>query len=401
MHILKNKINLLSLIFFMGFLGISTSCSQEINTGFDGKVYDISLNNDASVNALISKISGGYNITISGNGKIKDFSEENKTPWYSIGPKIKEVEIEEGITSLGDNIFSDINLSYFYLPSTLTEVSETSFAKGETLYSYATTEIINSANYNVYYYSENRPTDTSKTYFHVVEGAPVTWILSTMNALFIGNSFTFYNDIPKLTENIAQNIGYDLICDSITKGSHTLEKFADENDEMGKLVDEALKGTKKYDYIILQEQSTRSYSNYNSFKNGVDKLVDKIEEYQPDAEIRLYETWGFEEEAKAKKWTVPEMEDEIAKRYEDAGRDKNLKIHYVGEAFSIVYDKYKDINLYDANDNKHPSYAGSYLSALVHLGSLFNADVRVTTFDGELDEKTADTLKQVAYDVVL
>lgn len=391
----------LSLIFFIGICGILTSCNQDLNTGFNGKSYDISQSQDGSLNVKIDKITGGYKLTLSGKGETKDFSDEEKTPWYSISPKISEVEIEEGITGLGQNIFDYVDLNYFYLPSTLTNLENNSFESGTTLYSYSTNELTNASNYDVYYFSESRPLDSTKKYFHIVDETPVAWILSTMNALFIGNSFTYYNDMPQIVQSIAKDIGYDLKTTSITKGSHTLTKFADSNDEMGKIVDETLKGTTKFDYVILQEQSTRSYSNYDSFKSGVDALVTKINEYQPNADIRLYETWGFEEEAISKKWTVPEMENEIAKKYEDASKDKNLKIHYVGEAFSVVYENHKEINLYDANDNKHPSYAGSYLSALVHVASLFDCDVRVTKFNGTLDETTANTLKQVAYNVVL
>ena len=149
----------------------------------------------------------------------------------------------------------------------------------------------------------------------------------------------------------------------------------------------------------MQEQSTRSYTRFDSFEKGVSDLVNKIHSTQENAEISLYETWGFEEEANAKQWTVPQMEDEICAKYEEVGKKYNLPIHYVGEAFSQVYENHKEINLY-ADDNKHPSYEGSYLSALVHIGTMFNCDVTSTAFNGELSEETANTLKAVASNVI-
>lgn len=389
----------LSLIFFIGSLFTISGCSSYKSTGFDGKSYDISANNDESLLANVDKISGGYKITLSGNGISKDFTKESKVPWYSILPKIKEVEIKEGVEGLGNNIFTGIKLDYFYLPSTLTSVSESSFDTGKTLYSYA--EVLNGAeNYDVYYFSENAPIDSNKSYWHLVNGMPTTWVVASLNALFVGNSFTYYNDMPILAQNIAQNLGYKLTCDSVTVGSHTLEQYADTNDEYGKILDDKLNSSTIYNYVILQEQSSRSYAHYDSFESSVGNLVNKIHQAQTSASISLYETWGYEEEATNNKWTIPEMEQQICSCYDKVAEKYDLSVHYVGKAFTEVYNNHSEINLYNEQDNKHPSYAGSYLSALVHIGTMFKCDVRTCTFNGTLDETTANTLKEVAFNVV-
>ena len=102
---------------------------------------------------------------------------------------------------------------------------------------------------------------------------------------------------------------------------------------------------------------------------------------------------------------VPEIE------YDDA---RAAGVCRVGQAFSKVYTEHVDtIDLY-YSDDKHPSYAGSYLSACVHVATLLGIDPRTSTFnDGpvysekytEADYKTfnesmATILKQAAYDVV-
>ena len=282
MHFRKSKF--LPLIIFIGVSGILTSCNQETNTGFDGKSYDISSGQDNSLLAKLDKVSGGYKITLSGTGKSEDFSEENKVPWYSIIPKIKEVEIKDGVSGLGDNIFSSIDLTYYYLPASLTTISETSFKEGETLYSYAD-NVSNSENFDIYYYSETMPTSKDKKYWRLVNNSPIAWIIEHMNALFVGNSFTFYNDMPKIAESIAKDLGYDLTCDSVTVGSHTLEQYADVTDEYGKILDDKLKSSTVYNFVILQEQSTRSYTHFDSFEKGVSDLVSKIHSTQENAEI--------------------------------------------------------------------------------------------------------------------
>ena len=75
--------------------------------------------------------------------------------------------------------------------------------------------------------------------------------------LFIGNSFTYYNDMPSTYFlSLAAKAGYRVRVTAITKGGYTLEKFADPADEQGKRVAEALdaKNAGKYDYVVLQEQ---------------------------------------------------------------------------------------------------------------------------------------------------
>ena len=82
--------------------------------------------------------------------------------------------------------------------------------------------------------------------------------MKACSILFIGNSYTFYNKMPtEIFAKIAEAEGYTLDIDSVTKGGYTLEKFADPTDEYGAKVESALSGDKKYDFVILQEQSLR------------------------------------------------------------------------------------------------------------------------------------------------
>ena len=109
--------------------------------------------------------------------------------------------------------------------------------------------------------------------------------------LFIGNSYTFFNDMPTVYfETMAKACGYKLKVTSITKGAYTLEKFANPSDPYGKMVDNALAGYEKYDYVILQEQSVRPATNQGAFYDGVRTLNEKIRAI--GAQPILYATWG-------------------------------------------------------------------------------------------------------------
>ncbi|MBQ2117839.1 MAG: hypothetical protein II192_02145, partial [Clostridia bacterium] len=75
-----------------------------------------------------------------------------------------------------------------------------------------------------------------------------------LRVLFIGNSHTFFNDMPLLFAGIAAADGREITVESVTKGGWTLEKHANKNDECGKQIDRLLR-EERFDFVILQENS--------------------------------------------------------------------------------------------------------------------------------------------------
>ena len=74
----------------------------------------------------------------------------------------------------------------------------------------------------------------------------------TYKVLFIGNSHTYYNDMPNIFKGIAKADGIDCEVSSITSAGYKLSQFADTTDTYGALVYEALtKNT--WDYVVVQE----------------------------------------------------------------------------------------------------------------------------------------------------
>lgn len=215
--------------------------------------------------------------------------------------------------------------------------------------------------------------------------------------LFVGNSFTYYNDLYDIFAKLGQGLGMDLHSSQVVKGSQKLIDTADSSNDLGKVFDEAIQ-SKKYTHIILQEQSTLPLNNYATFLSGVKALKKKIQDAGQNAHIYLYSTWAYESMTNQGE-SIPDCEKRIRAAYDQCASETGLDVVYVGKAFSYVYDHNKSIGLYDAGDNKHPSYAGSYLSAAAHLASIFNVDVKASPFKGNLDEATSKTLKEVAYNV--
>lgn len=225
----------------------------------------------------------------------------------------------------------------------------------------------------------------------------------TYNILFIGNSYTFYNDMPTIYfSNMAKSCGYDVKVTSITKGAYTLEKFADPTDPYGKMVDTALSTPGTYDFVILQEQSMRpAIETVGSFYDGVRDLVPRIRE--TGAKPFLYATWGRQEgneKLTEYNMTNESMTWKLANAYAAIGEELDVPVIHAGLAFYDVYTN-SEINLYSA-DGSHPSPTGSYLVAMTLFCGIFGVDPVEATFSGsataEEDVILRNAAKTVLYD---
>lgn len=402
----RNK--LVNVLFALMLSASIVGCGeQETNTGYDGREFDISVAQDNSVKASIKKVGTNFELTISGAGEALSYDKKELVPWNAISKKINKVEIKDGITNIGDYYFYSTTISDYYIPSSVKSVGTNSFNAAAKVYSYSQEGFEFTCENDIYFYSDTKPSVNGE-YWHMVGTTPVVWDLYKI--MFIGNSFTFFPSdlfsvenpaVCALTKEIASTVGVELEMDFVVKGAHTLKKFANEKDEMGSIVDEKLKAASDYDYIVLQEHSTNPVNDYKSFSAGAESLVNKIKSTQTNCQVYLYATWGFPSAVSETSIfsSVSKMEELLREAYQQCGEELSLPVTNVGEAFTYVYENHKDINLY-WKDDKHQSYAGAYLSACVHLATIFGVDVRSANFTGDLDNKTATTLQEVAYNVV-
>ena len=206
-----------------------------------------------------------------------------------------------------------------------------------------------------------------------------------LNILFIGNSATARNYLSKkIFKGIAAAAGYNVEITLITKGGHLLEEFANVNDEQGKLVEQALTGAKKYDYVVLQEQTTLPAGGQAfMFYRAARDLVARVREH--GAVPILYSTWGRKTGSPdliTNGWTNETMTWRVAASYQAIGAELDVAVAYAGLAFYDVYTNHPEIELYDA-DLAHPSYTGSYLAAATIFTRIFGVDP--TTLDCPLE----------------
>lgn len=212
-----------------------------------------------------------------------------------------------------------------------------------------------------------------------------------MKVLFIGNSYTYFNELWTLFKETAKCGGYQVETDQVTPGGWFLEWHADSKSEYGKIVDELLKNN-RYDVVFLQEQSVRPAKEPALFYQAVKVLYQKIKNSNPDARIILYQTWGRRKDEdcvlKENSWTNEEMTVLLKNAYLTVANELGIEVSPVGSAFFALHngEEYPQIELYDL-DKTHPSLMGSYLAALCHYAVVFKKSPVGLSYDGGISDK--------------
>ena len=113
-----------------------------------------------------------------------------------------------------------------------------------------------------------------------------------MKILFIGNSYTYYNDLPVILEKLAKENGIDVEAHSVLCGGRRLIENLEKQDEYAEKLN-GLLAEHTFDHVILQEHSVGSLLYYEDFCKGITGLREKIGE--KGKKYLLYETWGRKE----------------------------------------------------------------------------------------------------------
>lgn len=191
-----------------------------------------------------------------------------------------------------------------------------------------------------------------------------------MKILFIGNSYTYYNDLPALFRKLADENGYPAETFSVTCGGRRLIENLEKTDEYSAQLDDLL-SKHVFDYVILQEHSVGSLLGYEDFVAGIRGLREKIG--GNGKQFVLYSTWGrkpgsptLEEHG----WTQAGMTRDIENAYRRAGESLGMAVSYVGVNFYKVSCGHPAIDLF-APDLTHPSFEGSCLAAITLFDTLF------------------------------
>jgi hypothetical protein len=214
----------------------------------------------------------------------------------------------------------------------------------------------------------------------------------TTEVLFIGNSYVYVNDMPSILEQLSVSTkdSKPIHCSTATVGGATLEMFW--NDPK---THQILK-SRKWDIVVLQEQSTRPITDPALFSKYGGLLANEIK--STGAKPYLYMTWARKD--------TPDTQDILTRGYRDLGTKYGCTVAPVGEAWRTVRKQYPSYEIFES-DGSHPNPEGAYLTACVFYGAISGKSPigltnKANTTNGSinLDKQVALYLQTTAGDAV-
>jgi len=172
--------------------------------------------------------------------------------------------------------------------------------------------------------------------------------------LFIGNSFTARNDLPGLIAQLAAARGIEIEHALLSIGGASLRTHWNKGEARTAIE----RG--KFDYVVLQEQSTLPIKKAARMRENVLLFDQTIR--AAGARTVLYMTWARKH--------MPEKQKVLSDAYLSLGREISAIVVPVGDVWWRFIAKHDSPPLHD-KDQSHPTLAGSYLAACVFLKTLF------------------------------
>jgi hypothetical protein len=176
-----------------------------------------------------------------------------------------------------------------------------------------------------------------------------------LRILFIGNSYTHFNKLPYMLQQLAAAGRKDVETIAINPSGATLELHWNQGEAL------ALLQGKRWDYVVLQEQSTRPLDDVETMHKYMRLFLAEVE--KAGAQPILYLTWARQK--------LPETQKGLNRAYMSIASEFHASIAPVGIAWQNALKQRPSLELYAA-DGSHPSPAGSYLAACVFYGLIFH-----------------------------
>jgi Secretion system C-terminal sorting domain len=230
---------------------------------------------------------------------------------------------------------------------------------------------------------------------------------TTKRVLFLGNSYTYANNLPQLLSDVAASTGNLVIFDSHTPGGYYLGQH------LTNPISLALIAQGNWDNVVLQDQSMAlAYPYY--YLNGISftlKLDSIIEAENQCAQTMFYSTWG-RKNGDQYLCTQPlcavdtlivrtyfEMDSTIESHYKVFADSAKAEMSPVGAVWRYIRQNNPSIELFTA-DESHPTPAGTYAAACCFYAAIFRSDPTRITFNSSLSAADANSIKQAAKQIV-
>lgn len=225
----------------------------------------------------------------------------------------------------------------------------------------------------------------------------------TKNVLFIGNSYTGYNNLAGMVSTCATSAGDAITFDTHTPGGTTFLQHSTNATVEQKI------SADNWDFVVLQEQSQRPSFPDAQVANQVypyaTKLDSMIKHHNPCAETVFYMTWGRKngDASNCPTWppvcTYAGMDSLLHLRYKIMAETNDAIVAQVGAVWNYIRQNHPEIELYNL-DESHPSLIGSYVAACCFYTTIFRKNPQLITWNSTLDSQMAFDIKEAVRIVV-
>ena len=235
--------------------------------------------------------------------------------------------------------------------------------------------------------------------------APTILLSQSLDILFIGNSYTYANNMPQMVSEIALSFGDTLDFESSTPGGATFNVHSTNTNTLNKI------SQKPWDYIVLQAQSQEPSFSPTQVANDVfpyaQILIDSIESNSTCTEPIFFMTWGrkYGDQQNCQFYppicTYLGMQQRLRESYLDMTFNHNATCSPVGICWKESIAQDSTLNLFSP-DNSHPSIYGSYLAACSFYSTIFKKPSLGSDYiPNGIDTSTAIFLQTIASNTVL
>jgi hypothetical protein len=199
----------------------------------------------------------------------------------------------------------------------------------------------------------------------------------TMRVLFVGNSYTRFNDLPRMVGELSRSTpaGPRLQTSRETQGGYDLRRHWNRRRVRQRIE----RG--RFDAVVIQGHSLAPIRQQDRTSEYARRFSQHVQ--ASGARMILFQTWARHPRSRVyRRYGLRgpgEMLDRIDAFYRDISRELSVPVAPVGRAWQRAADELPDASLH-RRDGTHPALAGSYLSACVVYGTLTGRDPRQATW---------------------
>jgi len=189
----------------------------------------------------------------------------------------------------------------------------------------------------------------------------------TLKVLFVGNSHTYFNNMPWLFDSLSESAGRAVIVDMSAPGGYTLQQHSTNATTINMI------SQGDWDYVVLQEQSQIPVINYWRFNNmypAARRLGSLITQHNESTAFFMTWGWKYGGQHTIGGYSSPlfvdyfHMQESVRVAYESIATELSATLCPVGMAWKRARTIDTLVDLW-MSDNYHPTLKGSYLTACV------------------------------------